>query len=229
MDKAGLTQKRALARQNFLDGQLDISSDEELLEFFLLLSSQKDNSKELCEALLQKFGSLKNIISRDVSELTSVDGCSESLAVLLCSINSINNRIYEHKNDDIKQLDTLEKQKEYVKNLLCLKSNEHIVIVCLDKSLKIIDTHMINGGGASFIGALPNQITKIILKDKPKSILLAHNHPDGDISPSNNDINFTISFSNWIKELDVSLLEHIIVGRDSVSALKEQGYARYLV
>lgn len=228
MEEKSLNEKRASARDDYCQGKIDIRNEQELLKYFLLLSSKNENADELSKRLMSRFASIKNIISSDILELISVEGCNDSLAVLLTSMGSIINRILEHKNDGVTHLNTTEEQKRYFKNLLFQRQEERLIVITLDNDMKIINSHSIASGGAGFVGTTPTDITRIVLHDKPSKMLLGHNHPNGSAKASNGDINFTISFCSWVEELGVKLVDHIIVGDNTVSTMKEQGFERYL-
>ncbi len=228
MGESSVKEKRQAAIEEYLAGNIDVDHDEELLKLFLLLSSNKDNSDELCERLFDNFGGIDNIIGSDVDRLLEIEGCNKNMAVLLSSIYSISNRIQENKNSSVKYLKTTDEQKHYFVNLLRLKREEVIVLITMDKNKKIINVHQTAKGSTNFAVTKTTDITKIILSDEPKYILLGHNHPSGDSQISAQDISFTINVCEWIESLNVKLLDHIVVGSNDVSSFAESGYKRYL-
>lgn len=222
-----IKEKRSALRQEYLNGK-DISDEKEMLSLFLALSLNHGDANELCQRLLNRFGNLNNILSTDVNDLIDLGGCTKSIAVLLSSIYAINNLTHLRRNEKISSLKELDEQKVYFENILKPKRNEEIAIVSLDKNKKILGTHIIEGASNNFASTRITDITKIILRDKPFQLIVAHNHPSGDASISAQDISFTIGLASWVESMDVTLLDHIVVGKSETKAFSETDYRRYL-
>lgn len=220
MADLSLKERRKEIMQWLNTNSLDSLSERDFLETILCLSCDNIDHKKVADNLMKTFQNLENIFSADLCFLLNVDGVNENVAVYISLFRSIKSRIGERKSDTIKNLDNTDSIIQYCRNCLTYLTKERIMLVSLDCNKNVLNKHYMPEGGVNFTNTSPTEIAKIIICEKPKYIVVAHNHPRGTIYPSSRDINFTITLKNWLTQFDVELLDHIIVSPDNGLSLR---------
>jgi DNA repair protein RadC len=217
---------RERIRQKFLASGFSSFADHEILEMLLFYSIPRKNTNELAHRLIQEFGSIENVFSASIELLMEVKGMSKSSAVLikmipdLCKIYLDGERkIYSDSVtsfDDIKTLAI----KQYVG-----ESTEILKAIYLDsncKYLQCVDISTINDNCTT------NVNTKRIIEQAEKynssHLIIMHNHPNGNIKPSNFDIWSTQNLEEVLKMTSITLVDHLIVADDKVISMRDFEY-----
>ena len=223
MNEECLSEKRKRLSELILKDGFDSLDNKELLEYYLCLSTGGCDSKQISENLFGCYKTLEEIIKKDARLLRTVDGVSDLNAVYLALVNDIRCRIFEERNADIKYLNDIEKRKEYVRNLLYPYSYERIVLIKMNRNMRVISYELVSRGGVNFSQTSPASFAKILSVDKPECIIVAHNHPESLCNPSVQDINFTNKLRELASQFNCTLVDHIIVGRDKEFSFEEMG------
>ena len=106
----------------------------------------------------------------------------------------------------------------YLINLFNGEKEEKVYLICLDNSLNIINCCLINSGTANSVNVMVRQISEAALKNKAVSVILAHNHPSGNVRPSRNDVEFTRFVMLSLSVLEINFYDHYIIsGKDYFS------------
>ena len=113
--------------------------------------------------------------------------------------------------------------KEYIRTLLQGYEHEVFVVVLLDTRCRVIGTHEMFRGTLNQASVYPREVIKLALKHNAASIIMTHNHPSGDPTPSTADIALTRCLKQALSLVDVRVLDHIIVGVDGCTSLAEEG------
>lgn len=125
------------------------------------------------------------------------------------------------QNAKITNLSSISMRKKYGANLLRGKKLEAIAIVNLDKYMDIIGSHIISEGTANFSQVNPVELIKAVMYDQPEYIIIMHNHPDGNSSPSLQDFSFTVSTKETLNSVGFKLIDHIIIGSETEYSMSE--------
>ena len=219
---------RERVREAYLKNSFESMSDSNVLELLLFYAIPRKDVKEIAYALLNRFGSLQGVFDADIKELVKVDGVGESTAILINLFKNIDSRLEKNKNREVKKLDDSLKAMDFVKNELGNLKKEAIIIVTLDNSLNVISVNTVSQGVSNFACVEPYSIMECIFKDSASNVIVAHNHPKGDVTPSLEDIRFTIDIINLCRQVKVRVNDHIIVGENEVlSMATDINYSMY--
>ncbi len=219
MAQLGRDGHRGRVKQAYLQTGIDSLHDHNILELLLFYAIPRKDVKDIAYELINKFGSFENVFEANIDDLMSVKGVGENTAVLISLVSDINNRISLNKNSSVKALKNSELAREYVKNIIGRAKNEKVLVISLDNELGIIGSHIVSDGTVSCANVEPKKIIECVIKDNAASVIIAHNHPKGDSTPSDTDIAFTIEILQLLRKLGVKLNDHIIVGKKDICSM----------
>lgn len=217
MDKLGREGHRGRMRASFIKNEMENLPDHNLLELFISGVIKRKDVKQISYDLLNEFGSLENVVNASVDELMKVNGVGEVLAVELSLVSTLNKRIERNKNDRVKNISTVEQAVEYCKNSLSCETVEKVLMITLDDKGKLLGSHIISKGTVNESYISKRDAVKLALKDNATNVIISHNHPNSNSSPSAADIDMTISFKKLFRDVGIHLLDHVIVGENDVS------------
>lgn len=202
----------------------EILSNAELLAVILRTGTRGENVISLSTRILSEFDGLNGLLDIGISEITSIKGiknikASQILAIgeLFRRFNSLN-LIREGKSisspSDIAKL--------LINEMMSLKQ-EILKLIMLDTKNNIIGIKDVFKGSLNTSIVHPREIFKEALKKSSSSIIICHNHPSGDPTPSKEDINITLRLNECSRIIGIDLLDHLIIGKDKFVSLKEKG------
>lgn len=226
VENESLSEKRKRLKQRAFDIGLDNFSDEELLDYYLCLSTGGRNAEKLTKNLFDTYGNLKTILKTDARMIRTLDGATDVTSVFTALVQDFSCLIAEENNQNIEYLDDIEIRKYFCFNLLGYYPNERIVLIKLKKNLKVQGFEVVSKGGVNFSFVSPSQFARVLTIEKPEAIVVAHNHPDGESNPSAQDISFTNRLVDLADEFNSKLVDHIIVGKNNVFSFAENGLIR---
>lgn len=212
-------------REKFLKNGIDSFQEYEILELLLTYCIPRKDTKELAKNLLKKFGNIEKILKSPEEELEKIDGLGKSSLAFLKLIGELPSVLYKNsleKNDDI-----LIKNKEallkYLRSLIAYESVEKFYVLYLSNSNKLIACEEKSYGTLDKSAVYPREIYKDVIKYNAKAIILAHNHPSGNIKPSQSDLEITKEIAKGLMSFDAILIEHIIITETSYFSFLEEG------
>lgn len=214
---------RQRLRERFIKEGLENFEDHNCLELLLFYSLPRKDTNILAHRLIDHFGSLSAVFSANVSQLCQVEGISENSAVLISMIPQI---MRKFKADPIKSV-SMESTKlacEYCKNLYIGETQEKLRIFGLNDKLEMISNDVVAMGTTRNISLETRKIVEIALKNKTDLLMICHNHPNGSELPSDSDISATRRIKTTLRDINIELLDHIIVGSERAVSMKSMGY-----
>lgn len=217
LDKLGREGHRGRMRESFIKNEMENLPDHNLLELFISGVIKRKDVKQISYDLLNEFGTLENIFNAPVDELMKINGVGEVLAVELSLVSTLNKRIEKSKNNNVKSLSSISEAVKYCKNFLSSETVEKVLMITLDDRGKLLGSHIISSGTVNESFISKRDAVKLALKDNATNVIISHNHPNSNSSPSAADINMTISFKKLFRDVGIQLLDHIIVGEKDVS------------
>ena len=197
--------------------------DHKLLEMFLFPFIPRKDTNEIAHRLLDAFGSLKNVIYADWKELHKIKGMTEIAALSISLLPEIINRVNYQYELAAERIDNYLQAKKIACATLSHKSKEEVMIVCLDSSGKIVRKRIISQGGLKEAYVNTRSIAEEAFRFSADKILVAHNHPSGQLTPSQNDLKFTQNLALALAYLDILLIDHIIVAGSEAYSFKKAG------
>lgn len=220
---------RERIRKKYKKSGLEGFNDYEVLELLLTYSIARKDVKPIAKELIEKFGTMEEITKSDINSLLEVDGIGEGSAVFLKLIGDIALTLYREKLED-KDILTIKSKNSllsYLRGEIGYSPREEFKILFLDSSNKLIASETLFYGTIDKSAIYPREIVERVIKNRAKSVIFAHNHPSGNISPSKKDIELTQYMYDSLKLLEIRLLDHIIVTKNSYFSFLEEGLIEY--
>src|ERR1041385_7408658 len=207
-------------RARFRDAGSDALADYEMLELILFRAIPVRDVKPLAKELLEKFGSFAEVISAPPERLMEVEGIGESVATDIKIIAAAAQRLAKGEVRKRPVLSSWASVLDYCRTAQAFSEKEQFRILFLDKRNQLISDEVQQQGTVDHTPVYPREVVKRALELSATAIILVHNHPSGDPTPSHADIEMTRQVATIAKPLGVQLFDHIIVGKDGHASLK---------
>jgi DNA repair protein RadC len=191
----------------------DSLADYEFLELLLFQAVPRRDTKPLAKALLQRFGSFSEVISAPEDRLREVKGVGDSVVHLLRLVTVAAKRFARDKIAERPLLDSWKSVIDYCKAAMAFEPIEHFRVLFLNKKNQLIADEVQQRGTVDHTPVYPREVVKRALELSATAIILVHNHPSGDPTPSTADIQMTKHVVDTAKPLGIMVHDHIIVGR----------------
>jgi DNA repair protein RadC len=214
---------RQRLRERFLAAGADALSDYELLEMVLFTAQPRRDMKPLAKALLKRFGSFAEAIHAPEVLLREVDGIGEATITQLRLIAAAANRIAKGELKQRHALSSWQDVITYCRTSMAFAEKEQFRLLFLDKRNQLIADEVQQTGTVDHTPVYPREVIKRALELSATAIILVHNHPSGDPTPSQADIRMTKAIVDIAKPLGIAVHDHIIVGKNGHTSLKGTG------
>jgi len=221
---------RERIKEKFLKNGIDGFAEYEILELLLTYCIPRKDTKPIAKELLNKFKSLDNVFKADFDKLSAVDGLGKNSIAFLKLIGDLPSIIYkdELKNKKLIDKETLKISNKdillkYLRNKIGYEEIEKFYVLYLSSSNEVIEFEENSVGTLDRSSVYPREIYKKIINLNAKSIILAHNHPSDNITPSKCDIELTNEIAKGLKNFGALLIEHIIITKNSYFSFLEEG------
>ncbi len=221
---------RERIKEKFLKNGIDGFAEYEILELLLTYCIPRKDTKPIAKELLNKFKSLDNIFKADFDKLSAIDGLGKNSIAFLKLIGDLPSIIYkdELKNKKLVDKETLKISNKdillkYLRNKIGYEEIEKFYVLYLSSSNEVIEFEENSVGTLDRSSVYPREIYKKIINLNAKSVILAHNHPSDNITPSKCDIELTNEMAKGLKNFGALLIEHIIITKNSYFSFLEEG------
>jgi len=211
---------RERLRERFRGAGANALSDYELLELLLFSVIPRKDVKAIAKALLAKFGSFAEVIGAPEARLREVGGVGEATATHLKIVQAAANRMLKDKVKQRPVLSSSSSVQDYCRTSMAFADKEQFRILFLDKRNQLIADEVQQVGTVDHTPVYPREVVKRALELNATAIILVHNHPSGDPTPSRADIQMTQSIIEIARPLGIAVHDHIIVGKDGHASLK---------
>jgi DNA repair protein RadC len=211
---------RERLRQRFASAGADALADYELLELVLFRSIPRRDVKPIAKELLKRFGSFAEVISAPVARLTEVAGVGEAVALDLKIMAAAGQRLAHGKVAKRTVLSSWSSVIDYIRTAMAFETREQFRILFLDKKNALIADEVQQVGTVDHTPVYPREIVRRALELSSTAIVLVHNHPSGDPTPSQADIAMTREIVTVAKAMGIAVHDHIIIGRDGHASFK---------
>lgn len=198
-------------REKFRQGGGEALADHEILEMLLFYSIPRINTNETAHRLIDHFGSLSGVLNAKRHELTAVPGIGEQSADLICLMAELYRRTDGEDSKAPRYLRDLDEVGRYLVKQLDGLSRERVLLLLLTADYRLIATHQISEGSVNESSVDVRQIMEYAIMAKATHIVLAHNHPDPMLTPSQADESVSISLMHAASVMGINLWEHILV------------------
>jgi DNA repair protein RadC len=211
-------------RERMLNLGANHLSNQELLAIILGSGTKEESVMELANRLLVHFEGLKLLQDATIEELTAIKGIGTAKGVLILSALEIGKRLNQYKPIERYVIRSPEDGADYIMEELRNLNQEHFVVLFLNTKNQIIHRQTIFIGSLNASIVHPREVFREAVKRSAASIIVAHNHPSGDPTPSQEDIHVTKRLAESGKMIGIELLDHLIIGDRKFVSLKEKGY-----
>lgn len=215
---------RERLRNRYIEKGYRSLQDYEVLEFLLTFVRQRIDTKPIAKKLLEKYGTLDEVFKADADELKKISGVGDITSVFLNFIGDITAFSFEDKAK--KQKVSLKNKAQllaYLRTDIGFSKNEEFKILFLNSVNEIIETENLFTGTIDKSTIYPRKILERVLHHNARAIVFAHNHPSGNLEPSVKDIELTKEMKEFFRIVDVNVLDHIIITKDSYFSFLEKG------
>lgn len=213
---------RKRLRERFLQSGLDGFLDYEIIELLLTLGTPRKDCKQPAKEAIRKFNGLTGVLDSSFDELQQINGIGPSNAFGIKLFQAISERYSKEKIEPKKLLDSPKTVFEYLREKIGREKKEHFAVLCFDtRNNLIVNEVSIGTLNASLVH--PREVFNQAILNHSSHVIVTHNHPSGDSSPSEEDILTTKRLVEAGKILGISVVDHIIITKDSYYSLKEQG------
>jgi DNA repair protein RadC len=219
----GTAGHRDRLRERFLKGGADAMPDYELLELTLFAVIPRRDTKPLAKALLARFGSFAEVIAAPRPRLMDVKGCGEAVASHLKIIDAAARRLAQTRVIKRPALPSWAALIDYCTAAMAREPAEAFRVLFLDRKNILVADEVLNRGTIDHTPVYPREIVKRALELSASAIILVHNHPSGDPTPSRADIEMTREITTAAKALGIAVHDHLVIGRSGHASFKSLG------
>ena len=210
-------------RERLLTAGPDALADHELLELLLTLAILRRDTKPIARALIARFGSFANVVAAPRQELESVENVGRAGAAAIKLVHAATLRLGRAEVLNQPLLNNWDKLMGYLNAALSRERVEHFHILFLDNRNRLLADEAQTRGTVNHTPVYPREVVKRALELHATAIILVHNHPSGDPTPSRDDIEMTREIKAAASALDVLLHDHVIVGNGRWLSFRQEG------
>ncbi|MGN6514484.1 MAG: RadC family protein [Rhizomicrobium sp.] len=214
---------RARLRERFLNGGADALPDYEMLELVLFAAIRQGDVKPLAKTLLARFGSFADVIAAPRERLLEVKGVGEAVVAQLKIVEAAALRLSKTKLLGKPALSSWTALLDYCTAAMARNPQEEFRILFLDRKNALIADEVQGQGTIDHTPVYPREIVKRALELSASAVILVHNHPSGDPTPSKADIEMTREIANAARALRIAVHDHVVVARGGVLSFKSLG------
>jgi DNA repair protein RadC len=210
---------RERLRARFMEAGAQALADYEMLELVLFRAVPRRDVKPLAKDLLQRFGSFAEVISAPVERLKQ-EGLGEAAVIELKIVQAAAQRLARGEVKKRTALSSWTAVIDYVRAAQAFAEKEQFRILFLDKKNQVIADEVQQEGTVDHTPVYPREVVKRALELSATALILVHNHPSGDPTPSQADVEMTRQVAQVARTLGIQVLDHVIVGKDGHASLK---------
>ena len=215
-------------RERLLKKGANVLSNAELLAILLRTGTREDSVLHLAEKVLAMYKErgILSIMHMSPGELSGIKGIGEAKAATIIAAVELGRRLSEKVSEKRYVIHGPEDAAAYVMPRFRYETKEHFAVMLLNTKNHVLSVHVVSIGSLSASIVHPREVFREAIQNAAASIILLHNHPSGDPSPSREDISVTERLVKAGKIMDIPVLDHIIIGDDKYISLKEKGMVK---
>jgi len=214
---------RERLRRRFLEGGADSLPDYELLELLLMLAIPQRDVKPLAKSLIEAFGGFAGVISADPQRLMEANGVKENTAAALKIVQAAAQRLAQRQVQGRSVLSSWQALIDYCQASMAHRQTEAFRILFLDRKNTLIADEVQGEGTVDHTPVYPREVVKRALELNASALILVHNHPSGDPTPSRDDVEMTRRVAEAAKTVSIVVHDHVVIGRRGHYSFKSNG------
>ena len=213
---------RARLRHRLIKGGADALHDHELLEYLLALAIPRKDTKPLARGLIAEFGSLGAVFSADAESLNRA-GMTEGMIGAIKIAQASAERLLKGKVADRPVLGSWQALTDYLQVMMAHRMNESARVLHLNARNLLIRDELVSEGSVDQAAVYVREVARRALELNSAAIILVHNHPSGDPSPSRQDIALTREIIGALKPFGIQVHDHVVIGSNGHASLRALG------
>jgi DNA repair protein RadC len=214
---------RERLRQRFVGGGADALPDYELLEMVLFNAIPRVDVKPLAKQLLATFGDFNGVIAAPRGRLLAVPGVTEKVWVQFRLAEAVAARMARAKVLNREVITSWSQLMSYCKTVMAHRDTEQFRVLFLDRKNVLIADEAQGAGTVDHVPVYPREVAKRALELNASAIILVHNHPSGDPTPSKQDIDMTGQIDRACRALGITVHDHVVIGKEKDASFKTLG------
>ena len=214
---------RERLRRRMFEGGPDALLDHELVEYILGLAIPRRDTKPLARALLKEFGGIEGVFTAEPEALARVKGMGETSAAAIKIAHAAALRLLRAQVAEKPVLANWQALLDYLRADMAHHGNERFRVLHLNSKNMLIRDEVMSEGSIDEAAVYVREVVRRAMELKSAALILVHNHPSGDPSPSRADIEITRNIAEAGKRLGIAVHDHIIMGAEGHSSLRGQG------
>lgn len=222
-DKPHYLGHRQRLRDRFLTGGSAALADYELLEMILFSARPRGDVKPLAKKLLAEFGSFSKVVTATPLELEKVEGAGDAVIAAIMTVHAATERLLREQVIDRPLIQSWSALLDYAKATMAHKKIEEFRILFLNRRNELIRDEVQQRGTIDHTPVYVREVVKRALELGATSIVLMHNHPSGDFSPSKADIDITNQVVNATRSVGISVHDHVIISERGHYSFRANG------
>ena len=215
---------RERLKLRFLESGLDSFTDVQALELLLFYAIPQKDTNPIAHALLERFGSLSQVLDAPVEELKKVTGISDHAATLLRLATELARFYQVDTARRTEVLTSLDACGAYLVPRFFGRKVETVFLLCLDAKCKVLCCREIGEGSVNAASISVRKVVEAALSANATTVVLAHNHPSGVALPSADDVQTTRRIAAALSAVEVQLIDHIVVAEGDFISMAQSGY-----
>ncbi|GAB4233080.1 MAG: DNA repair protein RadC [Chlamydiales bacterium] len=193
----------------------------ELIAIILGSGTREKSVIQVAQDVIKHFGTVQNLAQASVSELQKIKGLGLAKAVQLKAAITLGMKVSQFIPPEKFRIETPENAYIYIRSEFDRKQQELVAVILLNAKGEVLSHHIITQGTATNVLIHPREVFHCAIRHHAVSVILTHNHPSGDPTPSNDDIAVTQSLVNAGRLLNIPVFDHLVVGNHSYVSLRE--------
>lgn len=214
---------RARLRERFMTSGAEGVADYELLELILFAAIPRQDVKPLARLLLETFGDLNGVLSAPIPRLEQVRGVGPGTITHLKITEAAAHRMARAKVMQKPIISSWDALLDYCHTVMAHRETEQFRVLFLDRKNTLVADEPQAKGTVDHVPVYPREVVKRALELNASALILVHNHPSGDPTPSDADIQMTQQIENACTALNLTLHDHLIIGRETELSFRAQG------
>ena len=215
---------RARLRDRFMSGGAGAIPDYELLELLLFRSIPRRDVKPLARLLLDKFGDFNRVLSATPEQLAKVKGIGDAVITDLKIVEAATHRMARSRVMQRHVISSWDAVLDYCHTTMAHRDTEQFRVLFLDPKNTLIADEEQARGTVDHVPVYPREVAKRALELNATALILVHNHPSGDPTPSESDILMTDQIDQACRALGLTLHDHLIIGKSTELSFRSEGY-----
>lgn len=202
---------RARLKKRFLSDGGENMADHELLEMLLFFAIPRRNTNNIAHALLNRYGTLEQLLMASTEDLTQITGIGESSALFLKTVSAMIRRVATQMKSELPRYFTAKDLEEHLLPLFSQLAHERLYMLGFDGKMRYLFCEKITDGSTSAVAVNVQNMLRIALSREATTVVLAHNHPRGLAIPSAADVAITLEYRDILRSVGIVLMEHYVV------------------